>query len=245
MKIIKEALTIRGIPAYRSYPADGGKHPGLILIEEIWGVNDHIKSVADRFAAEGFDVIAPELLPRDLLAMITPELQRDLFDPEKRDEVQPKLRAAMQPIMQPEYAKGAIATLKACVDHLLADKNSNGSVGVIGFCFGGSYSFHLAAHDPRVKAAAPFYGQPPAEGEIPNVTCPVLAFYGDQDAALMQSLPALKENMRKHGKSFEAIVYPGAGHAFFNDTNARMYRREAAEDAWKKALRFLRAHLSG
>ena len=206
-------------------------------------MNEHIRAVADRFAAEGYSVLSPELLPEGLLAILTPQLQQDLFDPEKRNEVQPKLRAAMQPTMQPEYATGTLATLTACVDYLLADKHVNGEVGVLGFCFGGTYAFHLAAHDPRIKLAVPFYGQPPTEAEIPNIMCPMLAFYGDQDANLMQSLPAFKENMAKAGKSFETVVYPGAGHAFFNDTNPRAYNREAADDAWKKALAFLKENL--
>ncbi|HUC01820.1 MAG TPA: dienelactone hydrolase family protein [Candidatus Paceibacterota bacterium] len=244
MNIIKKDLTINGAAAYQAYPDDGKKYPGLVLIEEIWGVNGHIRSVVDRFAAEGYNVISPELLPEGLLAILTPQLQQDLFDPEKRNEVQPKLRAAMAPTQQPEYAEHTIATLKACVDHLMADERVNGAIGVVGFCFGGTYSFHLAAHDPRVKAAAPFYGHPPAEGEIADITCPILAFYGDQDANLMESLPALKEDMKKNGKVFDPIVYPGAGHAFFNDTNPRMYNREAADDAWKKVLAFFKANMA-
>lgn len=240
---MKNNLTINGVPAYHSYPDDGKKHSGLVLIEEIWGVNDHIKSVADRFAAEGFSVISPELLPQGLLEILTSQIQKDLFDPVKRNEVQPKLRAAMQPIQQPEYAEGAIATLKAAIDYLLADEHVDGNIGVIGFCFGGTYSFHLAAHDPRLKAAVPLYGHPPTDEEIPNIKCPMLAFYGDQDAALMESLPALKESMKKNGKAFEAVVYPGVGHAFFNDTNARTYNAQAAGDAWQKALAFLKVNV--
>jgi carboxymethylenebutenolidase len=125
----------------------------------------------------------------------------------------------------------------------LADERVDGNIGVIGFCFGGTYTFQLAIHDERIKAAVVFYGHPPEEGEIPNIHCPILAFYGDQDANLMQTLPALKENMGKHGKSFEAVVYPGVGHAFFNDTNARAYNREVADDAWKKTLAFLKANV--
>lgn len=240
---MKKELTVDGLSAYHSYPDDGKKHPGLVLIEEIWGVNDHIKSVVDRFVAEGYSVISPELLPKGLLEILTPQLQKDLFDPEKRNEVQPKLRAAMAPTQQPDYAAATIATLKACVDYLLADPHTDGNVGVIGFCFGGTYSFHLAARDPRVKAAVPFYGHPPAGDEIPGIACPILAFYGDQDANLMESLPELKENMKKNGKIFDPVVYPGVGHAFFNDTNPRAYNREAANDAWKKALAFLKGNL--
>jgi carboxymethylenebutenolidase len=244
MMLMKKSLTINNASAYHSYPDDGKKHPGLVLIEEIWGVNDHIKSVVDRFAAEGYSVLSPELLPPGLLAILTPQLRLDLFDPEKRNEAQPKLRAAMEPIRQPEYAKNAVATLKACVDYLLADEHVNGNIGVLGFCFGGTYSFQLAAHDARIKAAIPFYGQPPAEEEILNISGPVLAFYGDQDTNLMQSLSMLKDNMKKHKKAFEAVVYPGVGHAFFNDTNPHAYNREAATDAWKKVLTFLGATLA-
>ena len=77
--LIKKDLTINGVPVYHSYPDDGKKHPGLILIEEIWGVNEHIRAVADRFAAEGYSVLSPELLPEGLLAILTPQLQQDLF----------------------------------------------------------------------------------------------------------------------------------------------------------------------
>jgi len=236
---MKETITINGSPAYVNLSE--GARIGLIVLEEIWGVNDHVRSVADRFAAEGFAAVSPELLPAGLLAQLTPELQRDLFDPEKRNALQPTLRAAMQPISQPEYATGAIATLKASVDYLLSDAGVS-SVAVLGFCFGGTYSFHLAAHDARVKAAVPFYGHAPSDDEIAQINCPVLAFYGDQDAALMESLPAVKESMQRHGKQFEAVVYAGAGHAFFNDTNERMYRPENAADAWQKTLAFIGAH---
>jgi carboxymethylenebutenolidase len=241
---MKKELTINNASAYHSYPDDEKKHPGLVLIEDIWGLGDHIKSIADRLAAEGYSVIAPEILPPGILEVLTPEFRQALADPEKRNEAQPKMRAAMQPIMQPEYAVGAVATLKACVDYLLADPNVNGHVGVVGFCFGGTYTFHLAAHDPRIQAAVPFYGQPPTEGEVPNIVCPMLAFYGDQDTPLMESLPALKETMRKHIKSFEAVVYPGAGHAFFNDNNVQAYKPDAASDAWEKTKVFLKANLS-
>ena len=237
-------IEIGGAQVYHSFPEGEGKHPGLIVIEEIWGVNTHVKNVADRFAAQGYSVLSPELLPKGMLEVLTPQVQKDLFDPEKRNEVQPKLRAAMQPISQPEYAKNTVAILKECVDYLLADKHTSGTVAVLGFCFGGSYSFHLAAHDARVKAAVPFYGQAPEESEVDTINCPVLAFYGDQDANLMQTLPKLKEDMKKAGKDFEAVVYEGAGHAFFNDTNPRSYNAGYAKDAWEKSLAFLKEHLN-
>lgn len=240
---MQKNISIYNAPTYYTSPDTLGiveKRPGLIVIEEIWGVNDHVRSVADRFALEGYTALSPELLPAGVLEQLTPQIQKDLFDPEKRNEVQPMLREAMQPIHQPDYADNAIAILKACVDFLLADEHSNGSVAVLGFCFGGSYSFNLAAQDSRIKAAVPFYGHPPTADLIPNIACPILAFYGENDAALMESLPQLKEDMAKNGKDFEAVMYQGVGHAFFNDTNERAYSVESAHDAWEKTLAFLR-----
>lgn len=237
-------ITISGASTYHSYPDGGGKHPGLVVIEEIWGVNAHMRDVVDRFAAEGFSVLSPELLPKGVLEVMTPEVQKALFDPEKRDAVQPQLRASMSPIQAPEFAVGALAILKECVDYLLQDEHVNGHVGVLGFCFGGSYSFHLAAADRRINAAVPFYGQAPTKEEVSSIACDVLAFYGDKDVHLMESLPELKENMNQFNKNFEAVVYENVGHAFFNDTNPRMYNAQSATDAWKKALVFLKKNLA-
>ena len=231
--------------AYLSLPEKSGAYPALILIEEIWGVTAHIKSVCDRYAAEGFVVVSPELLPEDSLKQLTPEMNEALFDPERRNEVQPKLRAATQPVFQPEFAAGAIAKLKACVDYLLVDKQVNGNVGVIGFCFGGSYSFHLAINDPRIKACVPFYGQPPQPMDsVASITCPVLNFNGAKDENIMKVLPELEAAMKQHGKDYTSVVYPDAGHAFFNDTNKRAYRPEDAKDAWEKSLTFLKKNLA-
>jgi carboxymethylenebutenolidase len=241
---MNKKITIAGTSAYHTYPDGGHKHPGLIVIEEIWGMNDHIRSVADRFAAEGYSVLSPELLPEGLLAMLTPQFEKDLFDPEKRNEAQPKLREAMQPIHQPDYAKKTMAILKECVGYLLADEGVDGNIAVLGFCFGGTYSFHLAANDDRIKVAIPFYGQAPSEEEIPNINIPVLAFYGEEDTRLMEELPKLKEEMQKQSKDFEAVVYPGVGHAFFNDTNPHAYDAKTAHDAWDKTLTFLKQHIA-
>jgi len=242
-KMIQLKFGDKTFDAYHAYPDHGGKHPGLILIEEIWGVNGHIKNMADRFAKEGFSVLAPELLPEGILEMLTPQIQKDLFDPEKRNEVQPKLRAAMAPIMVPEFAEEAVGKLKECVSYLLADHGVNGSVSVLGFCFGGTYSYALAASDSRVKCAVPFYGHAPQPYEkMQGISCPVLAFYGEKDQMLIAQLPEVKQKMKEYGKNFETVVYPNAGHAFMNDTNERAYNADAAKDAWSKSLAFLKTH---
>lgn len=240
----KKDVTIGGMPAYHVYPDDGQKHPGLVVIHEIWGLNEHIKDVANRFAEKGYSVLAPNLFHGlSFEGKIDHSLLDEMRNPETRDEAQKKMRALLAPIQAPDYADEALSQLKECVDYLLADKHVSGKIGVLGFCFGGTYALALAADDTRISASVPFYGQPLPAEKIKTLACPVLAFFGEEDAGLMSSLPAFKEGMQKAGKSFEAVVYPHTGHAFFNDTNVRMYNAEAAQDAWNKTLDFLANNL--
>ncbi|HEV3245208.1 MAG TPA: dienelactone hydrolase family protein [Candidatus Paceibacterota bacterium] len=230
--------------AHLALPEGTGRYPGLVLIEEVWGVDAHIKDVAERFAREGFIVLAPELLPEGVLATMTPQVKLDLFDPEKREKVQPILREAMAPISQPDFAAGAIAKLRACVDYLVAHAQSNGKVGSLGFCFGGSYSLHLAMNDPRLDACVVFYGMPPEPvDQVASIACPVLMFNGEKDERIIAKLPEFEAAMKEHDQEFESIVYPGVGHAFFNDTNPRSYNEKAARGAWDKSLAFLHKYL--
>jgi len=245
---VSPLLTVEGVTAYRAEPqgaAQGGPHGALIVIHEIWGLVPHITGIADRYAAEGYLVLAPDLLSD---AGVTPEIGAELFgmmnDPDeaRRSANQPRLREAFAAARAPEFAAGAIAKLTTLVDALEREPGVGGRIGVLGFCFGGSYSFSLAESDPRVKAAVPFYGS--AEpGEVASIHCPVLAFYGDQDQRLMDALPALQSAMTAARVDFEAKVYPDAGHAFFNDTNPRTFDPSAAGDAWGRSLEFLRAHV--
>jgi carboxymethylenebutenolidase len=232
--------------AHLALPEGAGKYPALVLIEEIWGVDAHIKDVAERLAREGFIVLAPELLPEDTLAKMTtdPQLKIDLFNPEKREQVQPVLREAMAPMSQPDFAQGAIAKLRACVDYLVAHAQGNGKVGSIGFCFGGTYSLHLAINDPRLDACVVFYGMPPEPmDQVASIACPVLILTGEKDERIVAKLPEFEAAMKEHDQEYESTVYPGVGHAFFNDTNPRTYDENVARDAWSKTLSFLHKHL--
>ncbi len=236
--------TINGVTAYRSEPT-GTPKGALIVIHEIWGLVDHIKDVADRYAAEGYLVIAPDLLSE---VGVTPEIGLELFaminepDDDKRTANQPRLREAFGQSRSPEFAASAVAKLKAIVDSLEAEPDIDGKIGVLGFCFGGSYSFALAEADPRVKAAVPFYGGAQPD-EVASIQCPVLAFYGETDTALIEALPAVEAAMADAGVDFTAKVYPDAGHAFFNDTNARTFVPSVAGDAWGRSLEFISAHV--
>jgi carboxymethylenebutenolidase len=238
--LIKDTL-----PAYYTYPEGEAKVPGIILIHEIWGLVDHIRDVANRFRSIGYAVLAPDLfMGMDFVGKVDPPLLKELADPATRDEAQKKFRAILAPTRSPEFSTETLDKLQACFDFLALDQRTNGRIAVVGFCFGGTFSFALATKEPRLKAAVPFYGRAPEPLEgVARIQCPVLAFYGERDTALVEPLPLLVEAMRENGKNFEHVVYPRTGHAFFNDTNANMYNKDAAEDAWRKTSQFLRKHL--
>jgi carboxymethylenebutenolidase len=234
-------------PAYVAEP-QGEVRGGLVVIHEIWGLVDHIKDVADRFAAEGYLVVAPDLLSRaGIDAHLGLELQTIMFSPDERvrSEGQPRLREAMSAIHAPEFAAWAVPALGKAVDLLAGQPGVEGRIGVVGFCFGGTYSFALATADDRIRAAVPFYGSPPATADLARITGPVLAFYGERDERLMASLPQVTQGMRDAGADFRPHVYPNVGHAFFNDTNPRTYDEGTAEDAWRRTLAFLAESLQG
>jgi carboxymethylenebutenolidase len=215
---------------------------GLVLIHEIWGLADHIKDVAHRFAAEGYEVIAPDLLSRiGMTPTVGAELEALMHhaDEEVRTLAQPRLREAMSPARAPEFARWAVPALRGCVDFLDAEPGIEGRIAVAGFCFGGSFSFALAGAEPRLRAAVPFYGTPPSITDYGSIRIPILAFYGDQDDRLMGSLPEVESSMAEAGVEFESVVYPDAGHAFFNDSNPHAYAAKPARDAWRRTLDFL------
>ncbi len=213
----------------------------VILIEEIWGLNDHIKDVSERVAGLGYTVLAPELLEDSgVLEKISPEIFMEMRNPETRDEAQKKMREATAPLHTPEFGKDAIAKLQATFD-LLKSKQIE-KIGVMGFCFGGTYSYAFTASNPEIKACIAFYGQPPLEN-IAGINCPVMGFYGEKDKRLMDSLPQLEEQMSKYNKDFTHKVYKNTGHAFFNNTNQMTFNKEAAEDAWKLTNDFLKKYL--
>jgi carboxymethylenebutenolidase len=179
--------------------------------------------------------MAPDLLTQ---AGITPRTGAELLrlrtsaSPEEQARMQPVMREKMAPMQDPDYGRWAVAALLRTVDQLAGSDGIGDRLGVMGFCFGGSYSFALAAADPRIKVAIPFYGSPPEPARLGNISGPVLAFYGDTDERLMTGLPAVREQMAAAGVDLTAQVCPGVGHAFFNDTNPNTYDAGTAADAW-------------
>ncbi len=244
-----EFIEIDEFNVWRAAP-EGKPRGGLILNHEIWGLVHHARDVADRFAAEGYVVYAPDLLSN---AGTTPEIGEELMaimgddSPEgdaRRSDAQPRLRAAFAPNQSPEFGEATVARLVKVVDALEQEPGVEGRIGVIGFCFGGSFAFALAAADSRIKASVPFYGSPPSPEQMKNIRCPVLAFYGEEDEHLIGDVPAVREQMMEAGVDATFKIYENAGHAFFNDQNPRQHEAVAAADSWRLTLDFLAEHLN-
>ena len=234
------------LTAYRADPP-GEVRGAVVVVQEIWGLTDHIIDVTDRFAALGYIAIAPDLLGH---IGLTPEVGRQLQelmfagDEAQRSAAQPRLRDTMNAARAPEFAAWAVPALRSVVDLLVEQEGVDDDLAVVGFCFGGSYSFALALAEPRLKAAVVFYGGFPDTGDPADLSCPVLALYGSDDHGLTDALPQLEEGMTKAGADFTPHVYDGVGHAFFNDTNAQTHHPAVAADAWQRTIGFLEQQLA-
>lgn len=217
---------------------DNEPKAAVLVIHEVWGLTDHIKSIADRLAGEGYLALAPDLLADSGVDVgELSGLQEGLFDPARKSEVQPKLRELMAPISNPEFGAKALAGTKASFDYLYNLPEARQKVAALGFCFGGTYSYSLAVNEPRLKLALPFYGHCNFEvSELAKIRCPVRAFYGQNDEGLAEQMSTLPDKMREAGVDYAQKVYDGCGHAFFNDTNKFAYNANAARDAWRIVL---------
>ncbi|HEV2413146.1 MAG TPA: dienelactone hydrolase family protein [Candidatus Saccharimonadales bacterium] len=241
-EMINIDVTGSALPVYLATPT-GEIKGSVIVIHEAWGLSDHIKSVADRYAEIGYVAVAPNLfteldidnMPKNELQAIQEGLFNPASTPEELNSVQTKVRGMLTPAHSPEFSKKTLGRIEACFNYLFEHKDTNQKVATTGFCFGGSNSFSFAISEPRLKVALPFYGHAEQSvDELRKIKCPIYAFYGEKDENLISALPKLKEDMKEAGVSFEATVYPNCGHAFFNDTNKYAYNKEAAMDAWQK-----------
>lgn len=201
-----------------------GRGPGVIVIQEWWGLTEHIKDIADRLAQEGFVALAPDLYGRVVA--------------HDSDE-------ALRLMTELPTAKG-VELLSGAVDYLLSREETAGEgVGAVGFCMGGGFVLSLAAAERRVAAAAPFYGVN-KEGipDFSDLKAQVQGHYGELDPTVP---PEALEDLRaaietQSGISPEFHLYP-AGHAFFNDERPEAYHEESARTAWTRTVDFLRANL--
>jgi carboxymethylenebutenolidase len=209
--------------------AHEGAGLGVVVIQEWWGLEDHIKDVCDRFAAEGCTALAPDLYHGTTVPHEEPD------EAEKASMALDLDRAARE--------------LSRAVDYLLDHPGVRGkTVGVVGFCIGGGLALWLATLRPdRVAAVVPFYGLIPWSAAQPDYSRMEAAVEGhyaeDDDMAGPPAVEKLQDTLTELGKEVKAFLYPGTHHAFFNDTRPDVYDEEAARVAWVRTLEFLRSKL--
>jgi carboxymethylenebutenolidase len=194
---------------------------GVLLIQEWWGINEHIRDLAGRFAHEGYLCVAPDLYRGRLAA--------------DKDEAS----AMMQALRTEDGLETIRKALDAAKESYQVDR-----FAIIGFCMGGTFALRAACEFPELKAAAPFYGDIPAKDILKKLSVPTLFVAGEHDAWINpQKVNGLKEVAKKYGLPVEVVSYD-ADHAFFNDTRPQVYDAEAAKDAWRRVLEHFQKHLS-
>jgi carboxymethylenebutenolidase len=209
------------VDAFVARPEGVEKAPAVIVVHEWWGLNPHIENVAGRFAREGFIAVAA-----------------DLYEGKTTKDAQEaaKLMGALR-------QEDGLARLQFVLDNLRAMPEVT-SVGVTGFCMGGTFALLLACH-AKVEASAPFYGDVPVDTSvIGKLSCPVLFIGAEKDQWItIDKMNRLDVALKQYGKEGEVQIYPGADHAFFNDTRPEVYDQIHAEDAWKSVIEFFNKHL--
>ena len=216
------------LTAYVAAPLTKEKRPAIIIVQEWWGLVEHIKDIARRFAGKGYLAIAPDLYSRLGHAVTTNSNEAGVL---------------MNRLKQEDGLKD----LQATVTYLKTVPEVDAArLGVTGFCMGGFYALMLPCLSPDIKAAVPFYGQVPnPDTPLKNLACPLLYIYGEDDGWITKAdVQRLAVALKKYGKPGEVKTYPLAAHAFFNDTRKDVYKPAEAKDAWARTLAFLKQHLS-
>ena len=265
--MVTYATTAGGdITAYLVRPDEEGKFPAIVLIHEIFGLNDHIKDVANRIANEGYVVLAPHLYsfsseissvfsePNVATAMrfmntLQRERMRDgAYVHSELEKVPAQERETVQRVMGMMFGGLPMDKLTtASVDGVGFLKSleyvDREKIGTVGFCFGGSISINTAC-STNTAACIIFYGNNPDPiDKVEKIQCPVMGLYGADDARINADLDKLVAAMARYKKDFEMKIYPGAAHAFFNNTNKHLYNKPAAKDAWSRMRVFLKRAL--
>jgi len=209
------------VMGYLCLPRGAGTHPGIVVIQEWWGLNDWVKQQSDSLASHGYVAFAPDLY-RGKVAY---------------DE------ATAHQLMGGLVEEDALAKVRGAADFLRSrqDVRAN-AIGVIGWCMGGTYSIRLAAADPGIRACVAYYGAPITDPRaIRGIQAAMLGNYGAEDQGLSpDQVTQFETALRSAGKKADFKIYPGAGHAFANENNPwGGYRPAAAKDAWERTLTFL------
>ncbi len=271
MAIIGEWISYGDSIGYLALPDRAQKPlPAVIVIQEVWGVEDHIEDVTRRIAAAGYAALAPDLyapggrrpeaLSRErvaeTMALMGAMAPATRADPKAREAELAKLPspqaervaatfAAAFSFVGPGRLDALLPGLRSAFRHLRTENPATRGqrIGCVGFCMGGGLSALLSCEEEELSAAAIYYGSAPPTERIAKVACPLIGFYGANDARLMAGLPVFEAAMSGAGKSFEKHIYEGAGHAFLNDTGPA-YEVKAARDSWSRLLGFFARTLS-
>ena len=212
------------IKALLSMPADAkNKFGGIVVVHENRGLNPHIADVARRAALAGFVSIAPDALSPLGGYPGTDDAGRELQSKRDKNEMSEDFIAAY--------------------DYLKGQKNCNGKIGVVGFCFGGGIANMMAVRIPDLAASVPFYGGQPAIDDVPKIKAPLLLHYAELDTRVNEGWPAYEAALKANKKDYTAYMYAKANHGFHNDTTPR-YDKAAAELAWKRTVDFFKEKLT-
>lgn len=210
------------LDAYLSVPDTLDRSPAVVVLQEWWGLVPHIKDVADRFAAAGFVALAPDLYHGKTAS--EPDEANKLMLDMKRD--------------------AAVRDMDAAISYLKLHAMTSGRVGTIGFCLGGGLSLLAACGNPAVGACVDFYGVlPGGQPDCGRLQAPVLGIFGEDDQWIpREAIDTLERELRAMNRTIETVIYPNAGHAFFNDTE-QSYDPEAAADAWSRTIEWFQRYL--
>ena len=211
------------LSGYYVSPDGTGTFPGVVVIHEIFGLNDNIKDITRRFANEGYAALAVDLFAgRNRAVCMARFMAANLFGP---------------------LEHGGVKDLKAALTFLTEQPGVDAArLGAIGFCLGGGFALAWACTDERLKVVAPFYGTAPRPIEAVARSCPVVGSYPDPDFTTAAGRK-LDEILDTFDVPHDIKIYQGARHSFFNDQNPRAYDAEASADAWQRTLAFFREHI--
>lgn len=208
-------------PGYLATPEGGDDAPGLVVIQEWWGLNDQIQKTADRFAAAGFRALVPDLY---------------------RGKVTTDADEANHMMSNLDWA-GAVTDISGAVLHL---KQNGKKAGVLGFCMGGALTILAAINVEPTDAGVCFYGIPPADAADPSkISIPLMCHFAtNDDWCNAEAVSALEAKLKAGDVPYELFTYEGTQHAFFNEQRPEVYDKEASELAWKRSVDFLKSNLT-
>ncbi len=215
-----EGGTMKG---YLARPENKGKFPGVIVIHENRGLNEHIEDVTRRVAQAGFTALAPDGL--SLLG----------GTPENADDA----RTMFGKLDSNQNTLNFVSSVK----YINSRDDCSGKTGCVGFCWGGAMANQLAIHAEELKAAVAFYGRQPLTADIFKIKAPVQLHYAENDERVNAGISEYETELKAEGKAYELYMYQGVGHAFHNNTSEARYNAEAAKLAWERTLMFFEKYL--